>query len=72
MKIFDGPGRGRPKKETTMTSLAIRLPKELIFQIDQYQLSLQQDLPGFNLARSDAIRQLIAVGLRLEKERMAK
>lgn len=55
-----------------MTSMAIRLPEELINQIDDYQVALQQDLPGFSLSRSDAIRQLIAVGLRLENKRLAK
>ena len=31
---------------------------------------LQTDLPGFTIARADAIRQLLAVGLRAENERL--
>ncbi len=72
LKILDGPGRGRPKKDTTMNSMAIRLPDDLVAEIDEYQASLQQALPGFSLSRSDAIRQLIAVGLRHENSRLGK
>ncbi len=72
MKILDGPSRGRPRKDTTMSSMAIRLPDDLMAEIDDYQATLQQALPGISLSRSDAIRQLIAVGLRQENERLGK
>ena len=67
--VFDHPGRGRPKKESTMDSLSLRVPEELAGQIDEYTAQLQDELPLLSISRADAIRQLIAVGLREEKKR---
>jgi hypothetical protein len=33
---------------------------------------LQEQLPGLNISRADAIRQLLAVGLKAEGERLDK
>ena len=69
MPILDSPRRGRPKKDSVMGSVAVRLPEELLEQVDQYLSTLSEQLPGLNISRADAIRQLIAVGLRTEQAR---
>ena len=52
-----------------MDSLSLRVPEELAGQIDEYTAQLQDELPLLSISRADAIRQLIAVGLREEKKR---
>ena len=37
------PKRGRPKKNTIMDTLAVRLPHDLVNQIDNYVDKLQTD-----------------------------
>ena len=71
MGLLETPRRGRPKKDSVMDTLAIRLPDNLVKQIDQYLGRLRADLPGLNISRADAIRQLLAAGLKAEKERMS-
>ena len=68
--VFDHPGRGRPKKESTMDSLSLRVPEELVGKIDVYTSKLQEELPLLSITRADAIRQLIAVGLKVEQKRL--
>ena len=68
--IFDHPGRGRPKKESTMDSLSLRVPDKLAEQIDDYAARLQEELPLLTISRADAIRQLIAVGIQQEQKRL--
>ena len=68
--IFDHPGRGRPKKESTMDSLSLRVPGKLAGEIDDYAARLQEELPLLTISRADAIRQLIAVGIQQEQKRL--
>ena len=68
--VFDHPGRGRPKKESTMDSLSLRVPDELVGKIDVYTAKLQEELPLLSITRADAIRQLIAMGLKAEQKRL--
>ena len=72
MTILDSPRRGRPKKDNVMGSVAVRLSENLLKEIDVYLNSLSEQLPGLSISRADAIRQLIAVGLRSEKMRFEK
>ena len=65
-KILDGPRRGRPKKESTMEALPLRISDELSKQIDEYHQRLQNQLPGLKISKADAVRQLIFVGLAAE------
>jgi metal-responsive CopG/Arc/MetJ family transcriptional regulator len=69
MPILDSPRRGRPKKDSVMGSVAVRLSEELLEEVDEYLSVLSEQLPGLSISRADAIRQLIAVGLRSEKTR---
>ena len=71
MGLLETPRRGRPKKDSVMDTLAVRLPDDLVDQVDQYMEQLRADLPGLNISRADAIRQLLAVGLKAEKARMS-
>ena len=71
MEVLDGPRRGRPKKTSVMEALPLRISDELLEQIDAYHAKLQQDLPGISISRADAVRQLIAVGLRTESDRLS-
>lgn len=70
MPILDSPRRGRPKKDSVMGSVAVRLSEELLEEVDEYLSVLSEQLPGLSISRADAIRQLIAVGLRTEKTRL--
>lgn len=70
MSLLETPKRGRPKKESVMDTLAVRLPGDLVKQIDAYVDRLQDQLPGLNVTRADAIRQLLAIGLREETARL--
>jgi hypothetical protein len=72
MGILETRKRGRPKKDVTMDTLAVRLPDDLVSQIDTYVDRLQEQLPGLNITRADAIRQLLAVGLKTESQRLDK
>jgi hypothetical protein len=72
MALLETPKRGRPKKDTVMDTLAVRLPDELVAEIDTYVGRLQGQLPGFSISRADAIRQLLTVGLKAEVERLNK
>lgn len=72
MTLLDSPKRGRPKKDDAMGALALRLPQTLVGEIDAYSAALQEQLPGLNITRADAVRQLIAVGLKVEQERLKK
>ena len=72
MALLDSPKRGRPKKDDAMGALALRLPQTLVGEIDAYSAALQEQLPGLNITRADAVRQLIAVGLKVEQERFKK
>ena len=67
-KVLDSPRRGRPKKETTMEALPLRISDELSKQIDEYHQRLQSQLPGLNISKADAVRQLITVGLKDESK----
>ena len=55
--------RGRPKKESVMETLAVRLPYEIILQIDVYVNEIKNQFQGMNVTRADAIRRLINIGL---------
>ena len=70
MRPLETPKRGRPKKDSVMDTLAVRLPDELVSEIDTYVGRLQGQLPGFNISRADAIRQLLTVGLKAEVRRL--
>ena len=55
--------RCRPKKENVMETIAVRLPFEIILEIDNYVNRLKKQFQGMNITRADAIRQLINNGL---------
>ena len=71
MATLDHPRRGRPKKKEVMETLTMRLPKKIVTNIDLYLECLQEQLLGLDLTRADAIRQLLAVGLREEEKRLS-
>ena len=64
--------RGRPAKEATMDTLAVRLPDDLLRQVDEYMGRIKQGWPLLNVTRADALRQLIGAGLEAERKRLAK
>ena len=70
MSLIPKKKRGRPKKLETMDALAVRIPDNLVERIDRYSNYLITDLPGLNISRADAIRQLITVGLQEEEMRL--
>ena len=42
-----------------METIAVRLPDEIISEIDLYVLNLKKSFPMMNITRADAIRELI-------------
>ena len=64
--------RGRPKKDKTMDTLAVRLPSELIAEVDDYLGTIKNEFPLLNVTRADAIRQLLAAGLAAERKRLSR
>ena len=62
--------RGRPRKIETMDTLAVRLPDDLVERIEKYCERLKADLPGFNVSRADAVRQLLTIGIQAEETRL--
>ena len=53
----------RPRKETTMQAVSLRLPEGLIDRVDACADQLQEDIPLLEVTRTDALRYLIQVGL---------
>ena len=60
--------RGRPKKDSVMETIAVRLPFETILEIDNYVNRVKKKFHGMNVTRADAIRQLINNGLNLKAD----
>lgn len=59
--------RGRPVTVGPDTApLAIRLPFDVLDQLDRYAETMAIRTPGIRYTRSDAVRHLIAVGLARE------
>lgn len=53
-------------KDTTMAETqqtAFRLPVELLSRLDKHVKRLQEDSPGMNITRADAVRMLLMLGL---------
>lgn len=63
---------GRPKKQSVMDTLAVRLPDDLVGRIDKYAETIRTEFPLFNVTRADAVRQLLGAGLKAEEERIRK
>ena len=60
--------RGRPKKDSVMETIAVRLPYEIILEIDNYVNQIKKKFQGMNVTRADAIRQLINNGLNIKAD----
>tara|TARA_B100000927_G_C16329614_1_gene414775 strand:- start:505 stop:753 length:249 start_codon:yes stop_codon:yes gene_type:complete len=60
--------RGRPKKDSVMETIAVRLPYDTILEIDNYVNQVKKKFHGMNVTRADAIRQLINNGLNLKAD----
>ena len=67
--MIEKPKRGRPKKESVMDTLAVRLPYDIILQIDLYVNEIKEQFQGMNVTRADAIRRLINIGLDKNKKK---
>jgi hypothetical protein len=53
----------RPRKDQIMQPLSLRLPEELIEEIDACARKLQEEMPLLEVNRTDALRYLIKLGL---------
>ena len=60
--------RGRPKKDSVMETIAVRLPYDTILEIDNYVNQVKKKFHGMNVTRADAVRQLINNGLNLKAD----
>ena len=56
----------RPKKDDTMETVSVRLPRMMVDEIDAYVIELKGDMPLLNISRADGVRQLLANALKLE------
>ena len=59
----------RPKKDDTMETVSVRLPRIMVDQIDAYVIELKGDMPLLNIGRADGVRQLISNALKAEAGR---
>ena len=59
---------GRRKLPDTMETVSVRLPKAVVDEIDGYLADMRAEAPFLMLNRADAIRQLLAIGLKFEKK----
>jgi hypothetical protein len=53
-------------KMNNSRQLAIRLPLELLAQVDRYTEHMNEQHPGFDVSRADAVRVLLFKALALE------
>ena len=53
----------RPKKDETMGTVSVRLPRAMVDEIDRFVESLKGDMPLLNISRADGVRQLLANAL---------
>ena len=56
----------RPKKDDTMETVSVRLPRMMVDEIDAYVIELKGDMPLLNISRADGVRQLLANALKVE------
>ena len=56
----------RPKKDDTMETVSVRLPRMMVDEIDAYVIELKVDMPLLNISRADGVRQLLANALKAE------
>ena len=54
----------RPKKDDSMVTVSVRLPRAMVEEIDRFVLSLKGDMPLLNIGRADGVRQLLANALK--------
>jgi hypothetical protein len=60
----------RPRKESKMQAVSLRLPDFLLDQVDACADRLQHETPLLEVTRTDALRYLIQTGLaELERQR---
>jgi hypothetical protein len=53
----------RPRKDGIMQAVSLRLPDELIAEVDACAERLQAETPLLEVTRTDALRYLIQLGL---------
>jgi hypothetical protein len=53
----------RPRKIQIMQPLSLRLPEDLIAQVDRCTQRLQDETPLLEVTRTDTLRYLIQLGL---------
>jgi hypothetical protein len=53
----------RPRKETIMQAVSLRLPAGLLARVDACADQLQKETPLLEVTRTDALRYLIQTGL---------
>lgn len=70
------PGRGRPRKLPEHTAVLLRLPDDLLHDIDAWRGEIERDLPGgATITRADLMRHLLEKDVRqwkARKRRLAK
>jgi len=57
---------GRPPLALATSTLALRVPDDVIEALDRYVVVLAKTSPGFSVTRNDAMRRLLVVGLERE------
>ena len=59
----------RRKKDETMETVSVRLPKAMVEEIDRFVESLKGDMPLLSISRADGVRQLLANALKAVADR---
>jgi hypothetical protein len=55
--------RGRPRKDVARSNILLRIPTDLIAQVDTFKESLEAERGGFAINRTDLLVRLIEAGL---------
>lgn len=62
----------RPRKAETMTTISVRLPSQLLTEVDSYSDRIRAETRLLNVTRTDAVRMLIQLGLETASKKGSK
>lgn len=66
-------GRGRPAKLGEHTAVLLRLPDQLLGEIEAWRAEIERELPGgAAISRADLMRHILEEAVRRRKQQAAK
>ena len=65
-------GRGRPRATEQLKTISARIPVDVHERIEEYRDQIKAENPGRLASVSDAIRELLIIGIRAVEQRNRK